>query len=87
MLFISLQLLKKLKETGVENVDNVSVIEDPNNIGVDRGFAFLELESHKYAQLAFRALTKKNIFGEDRNVKVAWAKPLNDPDEDEMAEV
>ena len=87
MLFVSLQLLNKLKEIGVENIDNVSVIEDPNNTGVNRGFAFLELESHKDAQLAFRALAKKNIFGEDRNVKVAWAKPLNDPDEDEMADV
>ena len=87
MLFVSLQLLNKLKEIGVENIDNVSVIEDPNNTGVNHGFASLKLEGHKDAQLAFRALAKKNIFGEDRNVKVAWAKPLNDPDEDEMADV
>ncbi len=87
MFFVSLQLLNKLKEIEVENIDNVSMIEDPNNTGVSCVFAFLELESHNDSQLAFRELAKKNIFGEDRNVKVACAKPLNDPDEDEMANV
>jgi RNA recognition motif-containing protein len=87
VLFVSLQVLNKLKEVGVENINDVTVIEDPSNTGVNRGFAFLELETHKDALTAFRTLRKKNAFGEDRTIKVAWAQPLNDPDEDVMEQV
>lgn len=81
------EVLNKLKEVGVENINDVTVIEDPSNTGVNRGFAFLELETHKDALTAFRTLRKKNAFGEDRTIKVAWAQPLNDPDEDVMEQV
>ncbi|GLJ31994.1 hypothetical protein SUGI_0644210 [Cryptomeria japonica] len=80
-------VVNKLKEAGIENVENVSVIEDPRNSELNRGFAFLELETYKDAQIAFRALQKKNVFGLDRTVKVAWAQPLNEPDEDVMSQV
>lgn len=80
-------VVNKLKEAGIENIENVSVIEDPHNSELNRGFAFLELETYKDAQIAFRALQKKNVFGVDRTVKVAWAQPLNEPDEDVMSQV
>lgn len=79
-------VFNKLKELGVENINDVSVVEDPSNAGVNRGFAFIELEAHKDALIAFRTL-QKNRTWEDRTVKVAWAQPSNDPDEDVMAQV
>ena len=86
MLFASLQVLNKVKEVGVENIIDVTVIEDPQNTGNNRGFAFVKLESYKDAQIAFKtALQKRNAFGTERPIKVAWAQPLNDPDEDVMA--
>lgn len=80
-------VFNKLKELGVENVNDVSVVEDPSNAGVNRGFAFIELETHKDALIAFRTLQKNRTFKEDRTIKVAWAQPSNDPDEDVMAQV
>lgn len=81
-------VLNKVKEVGVENIIDVTVIEDPQNTGNNRGFAFVKLESYKDAQIAFKtALQKRNAFGTERPIKVAWAQPLNDPDEDVMAQV
>ena len=48
----------------------------------------MKLESYKDAQIAFKtALQKRNAFGMERPIKVAWAQPLNDLDEDVMAQV
>uniref|UniRef100_A0A0C9RL19 TSA: Wollemia nobilis Ref_Wollemi_Transcript_12905_2951 transcribed RNA sequence n=1 Tax=Wollemia nobilis TaxID=56998 RepID=A0A0C9RL19_9CONI len=80
-------IINKLKEAGIEHIENVTVIEDPHNSQLNRGFGFLELETYKDAQVAFRALQKKNVFGKDKAVKVSWAQPLNEPDEDVMAQV
>ena len=60
---------------------------DPSNIARNRGFAFLELETNKDAQLAYKKLQKKDAFGKHHNIKVAWAEPLSEPDEDEMLKV
>lgn len=60
---------------------------DPSNIKRNRGFAFLELETSKDAQLAYKKLQKKDVFGKNQNIKVAWAEPLSEPDEDEMLKV
>ena len=54
MLFVSSQVLNKVKEVGVGNIINVTVIEDPQNTGVNRGFEFVKLESYKDAQIAFK---------------------------------
>lgn len=60
---------------------------DPNNPESNRGFAFLELETNRDAQLAFKKLQKKDVFGKGRNIKVAWTEPLNDPDDEVMQKV
>ena len=88
MLFASLQVLNKVKEVGVENIIDVTVIEDPQNTWIKRGFAFVNPKSYKYAQIAFKTtLQKRNAVGTERPNKVAWAQPLNDLDEDVMAQV
>ncbi|XP_031475219.1 heterogeneous nuclear ribonucleoprotein Q-like [Nymphaea colorata] len=80
-------VIRILQEIGIENIHTVYVMMDPNNPGHNRGFAFLELETNKDAQNAYRKLQKKDVFGKGRNVKVAWAEPLNDPGEEEMQKV
>ena len=73
MLSAPLQVLNKVKDVGVENIINVIVIEDPQNTGVNGGFAFVKLESYKDAQIAFKiALQKRNALGTERPIKVAW---------------
>ncbi|KAG1368691.1 putative RNA-binding protein 47 [Cocos nucifera] len=80
-------VIKLLQEIGVEKIDTVTVMADPNNADANRGFAFLELETNRDAQIAYKKLQKKDAFGKGRNIKVAWAEPLNDPDEEEMQKV
>ena len=88
MLSAPLQVLNKVKDVGVENIIDVIVIEYPQNTWIKHGFAFVKLESYKDAQIAFKiALQKRNAFGMERPIKVAWDQPLNDLDEDVMAQV
>ena len=48
----------------------------------------MKLESYKDAQIVFKTtLQKRNAFGMERPIKVAWDHPLNDLDEDVMAQV
>nr|XP_033515091.1 nucleolin 2-like isoform X4 [Nicotiana tomentosiformis] len=76
-----------LKKAGIENIDKVTVMANPNNIEQNRGFAFVELETNKEAKIAFNKLQKKDVFGKHMNVKVAWAQPLVEPNEEEMLKV
>ncbi|KAG0475438.1 hypothetical protein HPP92_015124 [Vanilla planifolia] len=80
-------VIKLLQEVGIENIDTVRVLVDPNNADVNRGFAFLELETNADAQRAYKKLQKKDVFGKGRNIKVAWADSFIVPDEEEMQKV
>ncbi|KAA8516882.1 hypothetical protein F0562_017300 [Nyssa sinensis] len=80
-------VLKLLQEIGIEKIDKVTVMADPSNIERNRGFAFLELETNKDAQNAYKKLQKKDVFGKHQKIKVAWAEPLNEPDEEEILKV
>lgn len=80
------QVIKLLQDIGIEKIDKVTVMTDPSNMGRNRGFAFLELETYKDAQIAFKKLQKKGL-GKLRNIKVAWAEPLSEPDEEELLKV
>lgn len=82
-----IQVIKLLQEIGIDKIDKVTVMVDPSNIDRNRGFAFVELETNKDAQSAFKKLQKKEVFGKHQNIKVAWAEPLNEPDENEMMKV
>ena len=84
---VSGQIVKLLQDIGIEKIDKVTVIADPSNIECNRGFAFLELETIRDAQNAYRKLQKKDIFGKHQKIKVAWADPLSEPDEEEMFKV
>lgn len=80
---------QKLKEYGVEAVEKITLVTDPKDEGLSRGFAFLEFTSHSEAMLAYKRLQKPDvIFGHpERTAKVAFAEPLREPDPDVMSQV
>ncbi|XP_019460240.1 PREDICTED: uncharacterized protein LOC109359981 isoform X2 [Lupinus angustifolius] len=67
-------LKEKLKHYGVENVDELTLVEDSNNEGMNRGFAFLDFSSHSDAKVAYKRLQKRDVmFGVDKPAKVSFA--------------
>ncbi|KAG0541868.1 hypothetical protein BDA96_02G053700 [Sorghum bicolor] len=85
--FSNVKIMKLLLKIGVENIDVVTLLADSNNPGYNRGFAFLELETYKDAQIAYKKLSRKDVFGKGLNITVAWAEPLNGRDEKQMQKV
>lgn len=83
-----MQLKEKLKSYGIENVEDLTLVEDSNNEGMNRGFAFLEFSSRSDAMDAYRRLQKRDVvFGVDRTAKVAFADSFIEPDDEIMAQV
>ncbi|KAA8515821.1 hypothetical protein F0562_018568 [Nyssa sinensis] len=81
-------LKEKLKYYGVENIEDLTLIEDSNNGGMNRGFAFLEFSSRSDAMDAFKRLQKRDVvFGVDRAAKVSFADSFIDPGDEIMAQV
>ncbi|KAL6124556.1 hypothetical protein ACLB2K_077068 [Fragaria x ananassa] len=81
-------LKEKLKHYGVDNVEDLTVVEDTNNEGMNRGFAFLEFSSRSDAMDAFKRLQKRDIvFGVERPAKVSFADSFIDPGDEIMAQV
>ncbi|KZV54070.1 nucleolin-like [Dorcoceras hygrometricum] len=80
---------QKLKDYGVEGVENLTMVADPRNEGLSRGFVFIEFSSHAEALLAYKRLQKPDVvFGHsERTVKVAFAEPQREPDPEVMAQV
>lgn len=80
---------KKLKEYGLERIENITLVADPQHEGLSRGFSFVEFSCHADAMLAYKRLQKPDvIFGHaERTVKVAFAEPLREPDPEVMAQV
>ncbi|XP_052195682.1 uncharacterized protein LOC127803480 [Diospyros lotus] len=80
---------QKLKDYGIEDVENITLVSDPRHEGLSRGFAFLEFSCHPDAMTAYKRLQKPDvIFGHpERTAKVAFAEPLREPDPEVMAQV
>ncbi|KAJ4827462.1 hypothetical protein Tsubulata_006803 [Turnera subulata] len=80
---------QKLKEYGVEGVENITLVADVQHEGRSRGFAFLEFSCHADAMLAFKRLQKPDVvFGHtERTAKVAFAEPIREPDPEVMAQL
>lgn len=82
------QLKDKLKHYGIINVDDLTLVEDSNSEGMNRGFAFLEFASRSEAMDAYKRLQKRDVvFGVDRTAKVAFADSFIEPDDEIMAQV
>ncbi|KAI4372668.1 hypothetical protein MLD38_010871 [Melastoma candidum] len=81
-------LKEKLKHYGIENIEDVTLVEDSNNLGMNRGFAFLEFSSRPEAMDAFRRLQRREVlFGVDRPARVSFADSFIDPGDEIMAQV
>ncbi|KAJ9171158.1 hypothetical protein P3X46_014558 [Hevea brasiliensis] len=81
-------LKEKLKHYGVEDVEDLTLVEDSNNKGMNRGFAFLEFSSRSDAMDAFKRLQKRDVlFGVDRPAKISFADSFIDPGDEIMAQV
>ncbi|KAJ6804376.1 uncharacterized protein M6B38_182930 [Iris pallida] len=81
-------LKEKLKNYGVESVEDMTLVEDTNNEGMNRGFAFLEFTSRYKAMEAFKRLQRRDVFfGADRNAKVSFADSFIEPDDEIMVQV
>ncbi|KAJ6400284.1 hypothetical protein OIU84_015855 [Salix udensis] len=81
-------LKEKLKHYGVENVEDLTLVEDSNSMGMNRGFAFLEFSSRSDAMDAFKRLQKRDVlFGVDRPAKVSFADSFIGPGDEIMAQV
>lgn len=77
-----------LKHYGVDNVEDLTLVEDSNSQGLNRGFAFLEFSSRSEAMDAFKRLQKRDVvFGVDRPAKVSFADSFIDPGDEIMAQV
>ncbi|TVU41891.1 hypothetical protein EJB05_15449, partial [Eragrostis curvula] len=80
-------IMELLQKIGIENINTVILKDDCNKPGYNRGYAHLELESTKDAQMAYKKLSRKGVFGRSLNITVAWAEPSTDPDDKEMQKV
>ncbi|KAG8391488.1 hypothetical protein BUALT_Bualt01G0192900 [Buddleja alternifolia] len=81
-------LKEKLKHQGVDNIEDLTLVEDSNSSGMNRGFAFLEFSSRSDAMDAFKRLQKRDLsFGVDRPAKVSFADSFIDPGDEIMAQV
>ncbi|KAI3905154.1 hypothetical protein MKX01_017400, partial [Papaver californicum] len=81
-------LKEKLKHYGIDNIDDLTLVEDSNSEGMNRGFAFLEFASRSEAMDAYKRLLKKEaVFGVDRIAKVAFADSFIEPDDEIMSQV
>ncbi|XP_065853080.1 uncharacterized protein [Euphorbia lathyris] len=80
---------QKLKDYGVEGVENITLVADVQHEGKSRGFAFLEFSCHADAMHAYKRLQKPDVvFGHpERTAKVAFAEPIREPDPEIMAHV
>ncbi|CDP10528.1 unnamed protein product [Coffea canephora] len=80
-------VVKLLKDARIEKIDKVTVMTDPRNFEQNRGFAFIEFETSKDAQIALSKLQKHDVFINQMKMKVAWAQPLVEPKEEDMLKV
>ncbi|KAL3613654.1 hypothetical protein CASFOL_041728 [Castilleja foliolosa] len=81
-------LIEKLKHYGVEDFEDLTLVEESDSSGLNRGFAFLEFSTRSEAMDAFKRLQKRGVvFGVDRPAKISFADSFIDPGDEIMAQV
>lgn len=73
-----------MQKIGIKKIDEVLVVPDSENTELNLGYAFLEFETKRDAQIAYNKLQNKDVFGKDSKIKASWAEPLADPVKEEM---
>ncbi|KAK0072567.1 hypothetical protein PV325_011164, partial [Microctonus aethiopoides] len=86
--FGNLEKKKKINQrTKSAGLTEVIIYSSPDDKKKNRGFCFLEYESHKSASLAKRRLSTGRIKVWGCDIIVDWADPQEEPDEQTMAKV
>lgn len=81
-------LREKLAYYGVDKYEDLTLVEDLNNEGMNRGFAFLDFSCRAEALEACKRLQKRDVvFGTDRTARVAFADTFIEPDDEIMSHV
>uniref|UniRef100_A0A5B6ZU90 RRM domain-containing protein n=1 Tax=Davidia involucrata TaxID=16924 RepID=A0A5B6ZU90_DAVIN len=81
-------LKEELAYYGVDNFEELTLVEDTKNEGMNRGFAFLDFSSRADALEACKLLQKRDVvFGTDRTARVAFADTFIEPDDEIMSQV
>ncbi|KAK8944579.1 Polyadenylate-binding protein 5 [Platanthera zijinensis] len=81
-------VIKKLKELGIEQFDNLNLPKDSKDEEKIMGFAFLEFSSHADAMVAFQRLRKVDAdFGRDKTAKVAFSNNSLQPNDESLLQV
>lgn len=71
----------------IAGLTEVIIYSSPDDKKKNRGFCFLEYESHKAASLAKRRLSTGRIKVWSCDIIVDWADPQEEPDEQTMSKV
>ncbi|KAK1304481.1 Polyadenylate-binding protein 5 [Acorus calamus] len=81
-------LEEKLKSLGLEKIEEVHLMNDPNMKGMNRGYAFLDFRSHMDAVAGCIKLQRQDaFFGTDARAVVSFSMSACEPDEEVMAQV
>ncbi|XP_058087103.1 uncharacterized protein LOC131234323 [Magnolia sinica] len=81
-------LKEKLVKYGVDKYEDLTLVDDMKNEGMNRGFAFIDFSSRSDALDACKRLQRRDVvFGTDRSAKVAFADTFIEPDDEIMAQV
>ena len=84
--FISVE--KQLAQYGVDKFEDLTLVEDMKNEGLNRGFAFLDFPCRADALEACKRLQRRDVvFGIDRTARVAFADTFIEPDDAIMSHV
>jgi len=71
-----------------EGLTDVLVYSNPDDVTKkNRGFAFLDYDSHKNAAAAKRKMESGQVAAWGRQFVVSWAEPQEEPDPEVMAKV
>ena len=82
------QLTEQLAQYGVDKFEDLTLVEDMKNEGLNRGFGFLDFPCRADALEACKRLQRRDVvFGIDRTARVAFADTFIEPDDAIMSHV
>ncbi|XP_044270557.1 APOBEC1 complementation factor-like [Tribolium madens] len=73
---ITLNEIQCVLEKFVEGIVDIILYPEPYSDNVNRGFVFVEFESHRLAAIARRQLSPGNLIIKEKSIFVDWAEPL-----------
>lgn len=87
LLFIILLIVHIITVIFLGGLTEVIIYSSPDDRRKNRGFCFLEYDSHKAASVAKRRLNAPNYKVWGCDIIVDWADPQEEPDDETMSKV